>query len=217
VNEEFQELSDLWTRSAWHRRIHTGMTWLGIPIWQLPEDMIMMAELIQTVKPDVIVETGTAHGGTAVFYASMLELLGKGKVISVDIYIQNRQAIQEHPMGKRITLIQTDSLKAVDDVASLIAPDDVVLVALDSDHSCKHVLGELEAYSKFVGPGSYIVAFDGVMRILADLPSGSSSWVTDSPATAIEQFLASHQEFESDPHYNRLGITYCPNGFLRRI
>lgn len=217
MTEEFQTLSDLWTRSAWHHGIHNVMTWMGVPICQLSEDMMMMAELIHKVKPDIIIETGTAQGGTAVFYASMLELLGNGRVISIDIKTRNREGIQGHPMGRRITLIQGDSLGAVDCVRPLIAPDDVVLVALDSNHSCQHVLNELKVYSKLVGPGSYIVAFDGVMKILAGLPSASSSWVNNSPAEAIEQFLALDSEFEADPHYNRLGITYCPNGFLRRI
>jgi len=178
---------------------------------------MMMAELIHTVRPDVIVETGTAHGGTAVFYASMLELLGKGKVISIDVSIPNREAIAAHPMGKRIVLLQGDSVGMVDQVRSFVSPGDVVIVALDSDHSCDHVLAELEAYSSFVGQGSYIVAFDGVMKILADVHGGSHSWLYDSPAEAIEQFLAYHREFEIDEHYNRLGITYCPKGFLRRV
>lgn len=177
----------------------------------------MMAELIHTVRPDIIIETGTAYGGTAVFYASMLELLGKGRVISIDVTAHEPQRILAHLVGRRITLIQGDSVEAINHVQPLIAPDDVVLVALDSNHSCAHVLAELEAYSKLVSPGSYIVAFDGVMKILAGLPSASSSWVNNSPAEAIEQFLARHSEFEVDSHYNRLGITYCPNGFLRRI
>lgn len=216
IGEEFQELSNRWTRSAWHHGVHNMVTWLGVPVCQLSEDLMMMAELIQNVRPDVIIETGTAWGGTAIFYASMLELLNKGSVISIDINIPNREGIQNHSMGKRITLIQGNSLEVVDHVRSLIAPNDVVLVALDSDHNRDHVLGELEVYSPLVNPGSYVVVFDGVMRILADLPSGLSSWVGNSPAEAIEQFLANHPEFSSDLHYNRLGVTYCPNGFLRR-
>lgn len=215
--QDFQKLSDSWTRLAWDRGINNLISWLGIPMCQYSEDMMMMAELIHNVKPDVIIETGTALGGTAVFYASMLELLGKGRVISIDINMQSRGQIQKHPMGKRITLIEGHSVSVIDQVQALIGKDDVVLVALDSDHSCKHVLNELETYSKLIGIGSYIVAFDGVMKILADLPRGSMFWVNDSPAVAIELFLARHPEFQFDPHYTRLGITGCPNGFLRRI
>lgn len=218
--EGFRLLSNLWTRCGWQRKLSYEVTWLGIPIIQLPEDVVMMQELIYKVRPDVIVETGTAHGGTAVFYASMLELLGKGHVISIDIEIRkyNRLAIQAHPMSKRITLIEgpcTDD-DILSRVRQLIRPRDAVLVALDSNHTYVHVSEELEKYSQLVTPGSYIVVFDGVMEMLTDAPSGSPSWATDSPAAAIRDFVAEHEEFEVDPYCNRLGVTYCPDGFLRR-
>jgi cephalosporin hydroxylase len=218
--EGFRLLSNLWTRSGWQRKFSYEVTWLGIPIIQLPEDILMMQELIYKVRPDVIVETGTAHGGTAVFYASMLELLGKGHVISIDIEIRkyNRLAIQAHPMSKRITLIEGSSTD--DDVLAqvhqLIRPQDAVLVALDSNHTYAHVHEEMEKYSELVTPGSYMVVFDGVMEILTDAPNGSPLWTTDSPAAAIRDFLAEHGEFQVDPCYNRLEVTYCPGGFLRR-
>jgi cephalosporin hydroxylase len=216
----FHALAQLWIRSSWQRKISYEITWLGIPIVQLPEDILVMQELIYKVRPDVIVETGTAHGGTAVFYASMLELLGKGHIISIDIEIRkhNRLAIQAHPMSKRIILIEGNSTDeaVVAQVRQMIRPDDKVLVALDSNHTCLHVRQELERYAPLVTPGSYIVVFDGVMEILTDAPNGSPSWATDSPAAAIRDFLAEHEEFEVDPYYTRLGVTYCPNGFLRR-
>jgi cephalosporin hydroxylase len=218
--EGFKALAELWTRSAWQRRISYGLTWMGIPIIQLPEDILMMHELIYKVKPDVIVETGTAHGGTAVFYASMMELLGKGRVISIDIEIResNRLAIQAHPMRSRITLVEGSSVhdSTVSRIREMIGPDEKVLVALDSNHSCDHVRGELEKYAPLVTPGSYIVVFDGVMKILADAPDAKPGWVTDNPAAAIRDFLAEHPDFEVDPHYNRLVVTYCPSGFLQR-
>lgn len=218
--EGFNALAELWTRSAWQRRISYGLSWMGIPIIQLPEDILMVHELIYKVKPDVIVETGTAHGGTAVFYASMLELLGKGRVISIDIEIRrnNRLAIQAHPMSKHITLLEGSSVdeSVVTRVRQMIKPGDRVLVALDSNHSFDHVKLELEKYAPLVTPGSYIVVFDGVMRILADAPNGKSEWASNNPGLAAEDFLARHPEFEIDPCYNRLTVTYCPGGFLKR-
>jgi cephalosporin hydroxylase len=218
--EGFNALAELWMRSAWQKRISYGTTWMGIPVIQLPEDVMMMHELICKVKPDVIVETGTAHGGTAVFYASMLELLGKGRVISVDIEIRksNRLAIQAHPMSGRIILVEGSSVddSTVSRVQEMIKPGEKVLVALDSNHSCDHVRLELEKYAPFVTPGSYIVVFDGVMRMLADAPDGKPDWVTNNPAFATQEFLGTHPEFEVDLCYNRLTVTYCPGGFLKR-
>jgi cephalosporin hydroxylase len=213
-------LAQLWTRSAWQRRISYQTRWLGIPIIQLPEDILIMQELIYKVKPTIVIETGTAHGGTAVLYASMLELLGKGRVISIDVEIRehNRLAIQSHPMAKRITLIEGSS---VDDevqaqVKRLVRANDRVLVALDSNHTYSHVLKELEKFGPLVSPGSYMVAFDGVMETLADAPDGKPEWATDNPAAAIRDFLENHSEFEPDPYYNRLMVTYCPGGFLKK-
>ena len=218
--EGFHILSNLWTRSNWQHKLSYEVTWLGIPIIQLPEDILMMQELIYKVRPDVIVETGTAHGGTAIFYSSILETLGKGHVISIDIEIRkyNRLAIQAHPMSKRISLIEgssTDEAIATQ-VRQMIHPADKVLVALDSNHTYAHVLQELEKFSPLVTLGSYIVVFDGVMEMLTDAPSGKPEWASNNPAAAVRDFLAEHPEFEVDPYYNRLSVTYCPNGFLQR-
>jgi cephalosporin hydroxylase len=218
--DAFDALTQLWIRSGWQRRISYDVTWLGIPIIQLPEDILMMQELVWKVKPDVIVETGTAHGGTAVFYASLLELLGRGRVVSIDIEIreENRRAIETHPVSKRITLVEGDSTSdaVLAKVRELIRPEHRVLVALDSSHTYAHVRRELEKYGPLVTPGSYIVAFDGVMQMLIDAPSGRKEWTTDNPATAVRDFLVQHPEFEVDFHYNRLTATYCPGGFLKR-
>jgi cephalosporin hydroxylase len=216
----FRLLSQLWLKSAWQHKFSYNFTWLGTPIIQLPEDMLMMQELLFKIKPDVVVETGTAHGGTAVFYASILEVLGNGHVISIDIEIRehNRFAIAAHPMHKRISLIEGSSIDEaiVADVRKMIRPDDKVLVALDSNHTYSHVRQELEKYSSLVSPGSYIVVFDGVMEMLTDAPNGKSEWATDSPAVATQDFLSEHAEFKVDWYYNRLGVTYCQGGFLRR-
>lgn len=218
--EGFRVLSELWTRSNWQHKLSYEPVWLGVPIIQLPEDILMMEELIYKVRPDVIIETGTAHGGSAIFYASILELIGKGRVISVDVEIRkyNRITINAHALIKRITLVEGSSVDdgTLQEVSRNISPNDTVLVALDSNHSYPHVSQELQKYSQFVKSGGYMVVFDGVMQILADAPNGKPEWRADSPARAVEDFRNKHPEFELDPYYNRLAVTYCPGGFLRR-
>ncbi len=220
TEEGFRVLSNLWTRSGWQRRLSYELTWLGVPIIQLPEDLVMMQELIYKVRPEVIVETGTAHGGTAVFYASMLELLGKGRVISIDVEIRkyNRLAIQAHPMSRRIALLEGSSTdeRLVSQVRGMIPSQAVVLVALDSNHTYAHVRRELEQYASLVTEGSYLVVFDGVMEWLTDAPNGKPEWARDNPAAAVRDFVATHREFVVDPYYHRLGVTYCQEGFLKR-
>jgi len=219
--EGYRLLTELWVKSAWEHRVSYELTWLGVPIIQLPEDMLMMQELIYKVRPDVIIETGVAHGGSAIFYASLLELLRNGRVLSIDVEIRkyNRLAIQSHPMSLRIALIEGNSTddSIVREVRGAIRPDERVLVVLDSNHTCAHVREEMERYAPLVSSDSYLVVFDGVMERLADAPSGSPVWSTDNPAAAVRDFLESHKEFAVDPYYNRLRVTYCPGGFLRRI
>ena len=218
--EGYRLLADLWLRSAWQHRISYEPTWLGARIIQLPEDMVMMQELLYKVRPDLIVETGVAHGGSAVFYASICELLGRGRVLSIDVEIRkhNRVAIESHPLSRRITLIEGSSTSdaVLGEVRTYVRPGSRVLVVLDSNHSYAHVRDEMARYAPLVSPGSYLVVFDGVMERLTDAPSGSAAWATDNPATAIREFLGAHEEFEVDPHYNRLGVSYCPSGFLKR-
>lgn len=179
-----------------------------------------MQELLWKTRPDVVVECGVAHGGALVLYASILELLGKGRVVGIDVEIRkyNRLAIESHALSHRITLIEGDSLadETVAAVSSLIQPGDKVLVALDSLHTRAHVAAELERYAPLVTPSSYIVVFDGVMALVADAPNAGPDWDVDNPLEAVRDFLRAHDEFEVDPLYNRLGVTYCPSGFLRR-
>lgn len=218
--EGFRALSDLWTRAGWQRKVSYELTWCGIPIIQLPEDIAMMQEILWKVRPDVVVECGVAHGGALVLYASILELLGKGHVVGVDVEIRkyNRLAIESHPLSHRITLIEGDSVSedVVAAVHERIKPHDTVLVALDSLHTRAHVAAELERYAPLVTPNSYVVVFDGVMTMLTDAPNGSPGWRDDNPLEAVRDFLREHEEFEIDGSYNRLGVTYCPQGFLRR-
>jgi cephalosporin hydroxylase len=219
--EGYSLLSNLWTRSGWQHKVSYEVTWLGIPIIQTPEDILMMQEIIWKTRPDVVIESGVAHGGSLILYASMLELLGKGRVIGIDVEIRkyNRLAIQSHPMSKRVTLLEGSSVDAatVARVESLIRPGESVLVMLDSNHSAAHVRQELGFYAPMVTAGSYLVVFDGVMQVLTDAPRGSPDWDRDNPWRAIQDFLCAHDDFEVDPYYNRLKVTYCPGGFLRRV
>jgi cephalosporin hydroxylase len=218
--EGFAALSELWTRSGWQQKFSYDVTWLGIPIIQMPEDILMMQELIWKVRPTVVVESGVAHGGALVLYASLLELLGRGRVIGVDIEIRkyNRLAMESHPLSHRLHLIEGDSVApgTMEQVGALIGPQDKVLVVLDSNHTRDHVAAELATYSPLVSPDSYLVVFDGVMAQLTDAPGGAPEWDEDNPLTAVRDFLATNDDFEVDPKYNRLRVTYCPNGFLRR-
>jgi len=218
TKEGFRVLTDLWIRSGWENGLPFSLAWMGVPVIQLAEDLCMIQDVIFRTKPDVIVETGTAYGGSAVFYASMLEILGKGRVISIDVE-DHLLAIQGHPMASRITLLKGSSADdaVVARVRDLIRPGETVLVALDSDHSRRHVRSEMEKLGGLVTPGSYLVVFDGVMEMLLDAPSGSPDWKEDNPAAAVREFLAAHPEFEVDHSLNRLGATHCPGGFLRRL
>lgn len=218
--EGFRALADLWTRAGWQQKLSYEVTWLGIPIIQLPEDIVMMQELIWKLRPDVIVESGVAHGGALILYASLLQLIGRGKVVGVDVEIRkyNRLAIESHPMSSRITLVEGSSTDpaTVEQVRASIRPDDRVLVLLDSNHTAEHVLAELELYGPMVTPGSYVVVFDEVMTQVHDAPNGNPSWVTDNPLTAVDAFLETHKDFTRDRAYERLLVTYCRGGYLRR-
>ena len=218
--EGYALLANLWTRAGWQQKASYEVTWLGVPIIQMPEDMVMMQELIWKLRPDVIIESGVAHGGSVILYASIQELLGKGRVIGIDVEIRkfNRLAMQSHPMSKRLTLIEGSSVDpaTVTRVQSLIRPGESVLVALDSNHSAAHVGQELALYAPMVTAGSYLVVFDGVMQILPDAPLGSPTWDRDNPWQAVQDFLRTCHDFEVDPYYNRLRVTYCPGGFLYR-
>jgi len=214
-------LTQLWIKAAAHHRLMYEPTWLGIPIIQLAEDIVVIQELIWKLKPDVIVETGIAHGGSAIFYASLLELLGKGKVVAVDIEIRkhNELAIKSHFLSHRIHLIQGSSVdtSVISQVRSHIKPTDKVLVTLDSNHSKRHVTKELELYSEIVTQGSYLIAMDGAQAWVSDIPKGKSEWKDDNPLAAIEEFLIKDKRFIVDEYYTRLKVTSSPKGFLRRL
>jgi cephalosporin hydroxylase len=229
--EAFGLLSRCWLEVGWTQRYSYTFTWLGRPIVQLPEDLVRIQEVVHVVAPDVIVETGVAHGGSLIFYASLCQALGKGRVIGVDLAIRpaNREAIETHPLGGRIALVEGDSTapEVVGRVRELIGsgmPAPRVLVVLDSCHSRAHVRAELEAYAPLVSVGSYVVATDGIMGDLAGAPGAPASWEWDNPRQAAREFAAGHPEFvlEEPPWlFNestlRQRITYWPAAFLRRI
>ena len=214
-------ISNLWIKSATQHRLMYEPTWLGRPVIQFPTDIVAIQEMIWTLKPDVIVETGVAHGGSLVLSASILELIGKGKVVGVDIEIRphNRAAIEAHPLKHRIELIEGSSIasETMDAVRSTVGDAGTVLVFLDSNHTEAHVLQELELYGKLVTPGSYIVAHDGAQAWVWDIPRGLPEWKENHPLGAIHKFLESHSEFVPDPHWTRLGITCSPDGWLKKV
>jgi cephalosporin hydroxylase len=195
--------------------------WLGVSIIQYPQDILATQEIIWRTRPDVIIETGIAHGGSLIFYASMLELLGgAGRVIGVDVDIRahNRRVIESHPMAKRITMIEGSSTDAatVARVREQIGPASRVMVALDSNHTHEHVLRELELYSPFVTRGCYLIVFDTVVddmpkELLGDRPWGPGN----NPKTAVHQFLKSNHRFRIDREIEaKLLMTVAPDGYL---
>jgi cephalosporin hydroxylase len=226
--QAFEILSDCWVKVGWSMKYPYTFSWMGRPFIQLPEDVLRIQEVIYRIRPDYIVETGVAHGGSLVFYASLFEAMGHGRVIGVDIEIRphNRKAIEEHEMFRRIELIEGSSTapEIVAEVKSRIPKGSKVLVILDSNHTRAHVLAELEAYHDLVMPGSYIVATDGVMSEVADTPRGTPGWIDDNPTQAARDFAAKHPEFTIEQpvwlfNESELGknITHWPGAYLRRV
>lgn len=229
-NEAFALISRQWLKVGWNRKLTYTYTWLGRPIIQLPEDLIRLQEGIYRLKPDVIIETGIAHGGSLVYGASLCKAIGKGRVIGIDVEIRphNRRALEEHGLYPYLTLIEgnsTDPGVVARVKSSLKAGDDTRLVILDSCHTRSHVLGELEAYHAFVSKGSYIIVEDGIMEALADVPKGNPDWKDNNPKAAAMQFLLEHPEFvmerpkrlfdESELPDNE-DTTYWPSAWLKR-
>jgi cephalosporin hydroxylase len=225
--EAFSVLSRQWVRVGWALKYSYGFSWMGRPVIQMPEDMIRIQEAIAEVRPDVILETGVANGGSLIFYASLLTVMGQGRVIGIDIEIRpaNRKAISEHALSPRITLIEGSSVDpaVVRQAASLVNPGERVLVILDSCHTKAHVLAELEAYHPLVSPGSYILATDGIMRDLHDVPGGRPDWAWDHPAAAAAEFASRHSEFTLVPAprpfnetLHQADVTHWSDAWLRR-
>ena len=202
-----------------------NFSWMGRPVIQYPQDMMAMQEIIWNLKPDLIIETGIAHGGSLIFYASLLELIGNGEVLGIDIDIRkhNRDEIESHPMFKRIKMIQGSSIDPaiVAEVATHTNDKKRILVLLDSNHTHEHVLAELKMYSPFVSLNSYIIVYDTIVEKLPEnyLPGHERPWgIGDNPMTAMHTFIEKNPQFEIDKSINnKLLISVAPDGYLKRI
>jgi cephalosporin hydroxylase len=206
-----------------------NFSWLGRPIIQYPQDIVAMQELIWEVQPDLVIETGIAHGGSLILWASLLELNAAcggpqdAGVVGVDIDIRanNRAAIEAHPMYKRITMIEGSSvdLSVIAQVEDAAAGRERVLVCLDSNHTHEHVLAELEAYAPLTSVGSYCVVFDTVIEDLpADMYPDRPWGPGNNPKTAVREYLKSHPEFEVDRRIeDKLLVSVAPGGYLKRL
>lgn len=226
--DAFDAVAAAYLRCGWDAKHVYSFTWMGRPIIQLPEDVLRLQEVIHQVKPDVIVETGVAHGGSLVLYASLCRAMGHGRVIGVDVEIRphNRAAIEAHPLFDLITLIEGSSTapETVAHVRDAITPGERVLIFLDSNHTRDHVLAELEAYAPLVSIGSYIVAMDGIMRYLPGAPRAKPTWAKDNPSAAAALFAERNPGFVlADPVFPfnegtvAKRVTYCPDAFLQRL
>ena len=222
-NEQLLQVSNAFTDATIRSGYSYNFTWMGRPIIQYPQDMIAMQEIIWDIKPDLIIETGIAHGGSLIYYASILELIGKGEVLGIDIDIRshNRTEIEKHPMFKRIKMIEGSAIS--EDIIEQIKPHaagkQTVMVCLDSNHTHAHVLKELELYSPFVTVGSYLVAFDTVVEDLpADLYADRPWTVGDNPKTAVNEFLKTNTDFVIDHAIDhKLLVSVAPGGYLKRV
>jgi len=219
--EELEDIGKKWTQVAAKNKLSYELDWLGVPVIQTPEDLFLMQELIFKQKPDFIIETGIAHGGSLIYYASLLQILNHGSVIGIDVDIRehNRKVIEKHPVNKRIKMIQGSSTShsTIEKIRKMIPKDSNVIVCLDSDHTKNHVLSELQMYQEFILPGGYIVVFDTNTSELAEQGACDEKYINNSPMEAIYDFLNENDSFEIDDNYNKLYISYSPNGYLRRV
>lgn len=226
--EAFAAISRAWLRSGWDNKYVYAFTWLGRPIIQLPEDMIRIQEVIHSVRPELIIETGVAHGGSLIYYASLCKAMERGRVLGIDNEIRppNRLAIEQHLLSPYITLIEGNSVDPaiVEKVKAEAASAESVLVLLDSCHTKEHVLAELAAYAPLVSPGSYIVAMDGIMGEVVGAPRTKPDWTWNNPREAALEFVRGDAGFQlEEPQFlfnegsisNR--VTYWPGAFIKRL
>lgn len=218
------DLTRDWFNYSFKHRYSYHFKWMGMPIIQYPQDIVAMQELIWEIQPEFIIETGVARGGSLVFYASILKLLGgKRKVVGIDIDIRkhNRDRIEAHPMFDYIELIEGSSIDSstFDNVNNIVKnANGPIIVVLDSNHTHEHVLKELELYSEIVTQGSFLVVFDThceflPQELLSDRPWGKG----DNPYTAVEEFLAKDKRFVRIPFEDKFQITAAPHGYLKKI
>jgi cephalosporin hydroxylase len=221
-NPRLKELArDFYNESAKHKYTY-HFSWMGRPIIQLPQDMMAMQEIIWQVKPDLVIECGIAHGGSILYYASLLELQGHGEVLGIDRDIRphNREAIEAHPMFKRVSMIEGSSLDpAIAEQVRAAAAGKKVIVVLDSNHTHEHVLEELRLYASLVSIDSYCVVMDTVVENMPEDAFPDRPWGKgNNPRTAVWAYLEENRDFEIDSQiHNKLLITVAEDGYLRRI
>jgi len=236
---DVQALSRIWLREITPYKYAYNFSWLGRPLIQLPQDMAALQELVWSVKPDLIIEAGIAHGGSLIMHASFLAMLDycdaieagvpldvtrpKRRVLGLDIDIRshNRAAIEAHPMSNRIDMIEGSSISSevIDQVHKIAKDHECVLVILDSNHTHNHVLAELESYAPLVSAGSYCIVFDTLLEDMPDSLVNNRPWKKgDNPKTAVHEYLRSHPEFVIDKDIDhKLLISVAPDGYLRKI
>lgn len=221
-DDEVADATRRWIEATYDYEYSYHFEWMGVPIIQYPQDMVAMQEIIMRVRPRVIVETGIARGGSLIFYASLLKLLGGGKVVGIDIDLRdhNRKVLTSHELAGMLTLVDGSSTEesTVDEVRKAIGDDSPVLVILDSHHTHDHVLAEARAYGQLVSPGSYMVVFDTIVDELPPEASDHRDWEPgDSPGSAVTAYLEENPEFEVDAEiHDKLLITAARGGYLRR-
>jgi len=222
-DKKMLKLSRDWFDRAFSSEYSYNFSWLGRTIIQFPQDMIAIQEIIWKTKPDLIIETGIAHGGSLIFSASILELIGKGKVVGIDIDIRkhNRKEIEKHPLKKRIIMLEGSSLdeNILKKVKKLAQNKTRILLFLDSFHTHDHVLQELEMYSSLVKKEGYIVVFDTLVEFSKNISFQNKPWGKgNNPHTAVKKFLSQNKRFKIDKEIEKkLLITSCPDGFLKCI
>lgn len=228
-NTELQSRARDFVEASLGAQYSYNFSWLGRPIIQYPQDIVALQELVWSTQPDLIIETGIAHGGSIILSASLLELNAAcggpadAEVIAVDIDIRahNRLAIEQHPLFKRITLIEGSSTapEVVEQIANLAGSRRRVMVSLDSNHTHDHVLGELDVYAPLTSVGCYCIVFDTIVEEMPAELSDDRPWGPgNSPMTAVRTFLASHPEFVVDTSIeDKLLMTVAPGGYLRRV
>lgn len=223
-DQDVQALSRIWIREITRHKYAYNFKWMGRPIIQFPQDMMAMQEIIWSCKPDLIIETGIAHGGSLIYYASLMQLMQlDGYVLGIDVDIRphNRAAIDAHPMRKCIEMIQGSSISAstIDEVAKHVEGKKSVMVILDSNHTHAHVMHELQSYAPFVSMNNYLVVFDTLLEDMPDDLLNDRPWGKgNNPKTAVHDWLKSHPEFEIDKDIDsKLLISVAPDGYLKRI
>lgn len=223
-DQDLDLISKTWFIKSFNHNYSYNFDWLGLPIIQYPQDIVAMQEIIWRTKPDIIIETGVARGGSIIFHASMLHLLNSnGRVIGIDIDIRshNRKAIEDHPLSFRIDLLQGSSIdvSTIEKVKNLLKPSDKVMVILDSNHTHDHVLKELMLYSPFVTTGCYLIVLDTCVEDLPDNLFNNRPWGKgNNPKTAAQEFMKTTDRFEIDENmHNKLVLTAARDGYLKCI